>query len=178
MTYGPNPSRITGPGISTTSIQPLGMELLFCLASLTHTYNPDDTEEWAYRLPTNVGPKALENGVSYVSQLNVSSLEELRALDYSDFRDGIFGAVLDGYAMPDTYMNTLLHGAANNVPILTGNNKDESGAEYSPHLRQCLLTPNFISIIGILPRGSVDARLIVADRLEHRHWYGVANHER
>lgn len=32
-----------------------------------------------------------------------------------------FGAVLDYYAVPDTYMNTLLNGAANNVPILTGN---------------------------------------------------------
>lgn len=73
---------------------------------------------------------ALEVGEAYVTAMNATSLEELRELDYSEFADGLFGAVLDHYAMPDTYMNTLLNGAANNVPILTGNTKDESGATY------------------------------------------------
>lgn len=74
---------------------------------------------------------ALATGEEYVSDMNITSLNDLRALNYSDFAQGNnFGAVLDYYAMPDTYMNTLLNGAANNVPILTGNTKDESGATY------------------------------------------------
>jgi carboxylesterase 2 len=37
---------------------------------------------------------------------------------------------LDYYALPGTYLDTLLNGAANQVPVLTGNTKDESGATY------------------------------------------------
>lgn len=33
--------------------------------------------------------------------------------------------------MPDTYLNTLKLGVANDVPVMTGITKDESGAEYS-----------------------------------------------
>ncbi|KAF7885009.1 hypothetical protein EAF00_010827 [Botryotinia globosa] len=74
---------------------------------------------------------ALENGVSHVSNYNVTSLAELRALNYSTFAQADdFGAVLDYYAVPDTYMNTLINGAANDVPIMTGNTRDESGATY------------------------------------------------
>jgi carboxylesterase 2 len=32
--------------------------------------------------------------------------------------------------MPDTYLNTLKLGLANDVPVMTGNTKDESGASY------------------------------------------------
>ncbi|KAH8752254.1 Alpha/Beta hydrolase protein [Diaporthe sp. PMI_573] len=74
---------------------------------------------------------ALATGEDYVSEMNITSLSDLRALDYSDLAQGNdFGAVLDYYAMPDTYMNTLLKGAANDVPIMTGNTRDESGATY------------------------------------------------
>lgn len=62
---------------------------------------------------------ALSDGESYVSQLNVSSLEELRNLDYTPFSDGIIGTALDSYAMPDAYANILASHAANNVLILT-----------------------------------------------------------
>ncbi|KAF2251225.1 alpha/beta-hydrolase [Trematosphaeria pertusa] len=82
---------------------------------------------------------ALAKGSSYVSGLNATSLEELRALPLSAFGttasppgqgNDSFGAVLDHYALPTTYMESLLQGAANDVPIMTGNTKDESGASY------------------------------------------------
>lgn len=78
---------------------------------------------------------ALAKGETYVSALNITSIEQLRALNFSSFpAEGLggngFGAVLDYYAIPDTYMNTLLNGAANDVPVLTGNTRDESGATY------------------------------------------------
>ncbi|KAH8196425.1 hypothetical protein TruAng_009412 [Truncatella angustata] len=39
-------------------------------------------------------------------------------------------ATLDYYCMPDTYLNTLELGLAHDVPVMTGNTKDESGASY------------------------------------------------
>ncbi|KAK5081128.1 hypothetical protein LTR70_009144 [Exophiala xenobiotica] len=71
--------------------------------SLAENYLPLDT--------------ALETSINYTESLNFMSIWD-------------FTATLDYYAMPATYLDTLLHGAANNVPILTGNTKDESGATY------------------------------------------------
>jgi len=78
---------------------------------------------------------ALELGINYTKSLNATTLAQLRALPMEDLVTQFmstwdFTATLDYYAMPATYLETLLHGAANNVPILTGNTKDESGATY------------------------------------------------
>jgi carboxylesterase 2 len=79
---------------------------------------------------------SLAQGESFLASLNVSTIKEARALPYSDVLTGFqnsafqFTATLDHYAIPDTYLNTLLKGAANDVPIMTGNTKDESGATY------------------------------------------------
>ncbi|GIK05794.1 hypothetical protein Aspvir_009907 [Aspergillus viridinutans] len=83
---------------------------------------------------------ALETGQTYLSKLNVSSIAEARNLTMQQVIDGasgssredtiMFKATLDYYAMPDTYWNTLVKGLANDVPVLTGNTKDESGATY------------------------------------------------
>jgi carboxylesterase 2 len=40
----------------------------------------------------------------------------------------IFKPVLDNYVLPSTYLETLINGPANDVPVITGNTKDESGA--------------------------------------------------
>lgn len=78
----------------------------------------------------------LAQGVSFLSSLNVSTIAQARALPYSSLVTAFmssqwsWSATLDGYAMPATYYDTLLHGAANQVPVMTGNTKDESGATY------------------------------------------------
>ncbi|CAN8095858.1 unnamed protein product [Discula destructiva] len=41
-----------------------------------------------------------------------------------------FKANLDYYAIPDTYLNTLTNGLTKDVPVMTGNTRDESGATY------------------------------------------------
>lgn len=41
-----------------------------------------------------------------------------------------FKPTLDYYAMPDTYLNTLKLGLAQDVPVMTGNTRDESGSSY------------------------------------------------
>ncbi|TIA17772.1 alpha/beta-hydrolase [Aureobasidium pullulans] len=82
---------------------------------------------------------ALNQGLDYLADKNTSSIANARKLDYTTFVDSdfpptssswTFTATLDRYALPDTYENTLRKGAANDVPIITGNTRDESGATY------------------------------------------------
>ncbi len=80
---------------------------------------------------------SLAQGVKFLAYLNVTTIEEARQLPYANLITSLslfgsksgwnFEAVLDYYAMPDTYLNTLLKGAANQVPIITGNAHDENG---------------------------------------------------
>lgn len=84
--------------------------------------------------------ESLEQGPKYLASLNVSTIAEARKLPYADLVTALstFGStsewtwnpVLDYYALPDTYYNILLNGSANQVPVLTGNTRDESGATY------------------------------------------------
>ncbi|KAJ5094094.1 alpha/beta-hydrolase [Penicillium angulare] len=72
----------------------------------------------------------------YLASLNVSTIAEARKLPMSDLVTNFlssaysFSATLDDYAMPSTYWNTLKQSLAQDVPVLTGNTKDESGATY------------------------------------------------
>ncbi|KAJ5927882.1 carboxylesterase [Penicillium verhagenii] len=81
---------------------------------------------------------ALEAGATFLSSLNVSSIAAARELSMEELIDGAgrstFEAVLDYYAMPDTYLNILKKGLAHDVPVITGNNKDENGATYGLEL--------------------------------------------
>ncbi|RDW68166.1 carboxylic ester hydrolase-34 [Coleophoma cylindrospora] len=79
---------------------------------------------------------AIATSESYIASLNASTIAEMRALSYDalivSFRGTYsFGAVLDYYAIPGTYDYSLSGGVANDVPILTGNTRDESGASYT-----------------------------------------------
>ncbi|KAJ4420957.1 hypothetical protein N0V82_003999 [Gnomoniopsis sp. IMI 355080] len=82
---------------------------------------------------------SLDLGVSFLETLNVTTIAEARALPMDDLITSFmssynFGATLDYYAMNQTYYEQLLNGPANDVPILTGNTKDESGATYNQSL--------------------------------------------
>lgn len=94
--------------------------------------------------------EALAFGANYTAQHNVSSIEELRKLSMEELLNGSqdrvsnssmwwvtaisagyplkFKPVLDGYVLPKTYLDNLISGPANDVPVITGNTKDESGA--------------------------------------------------
>ncbi|KAF4540118.1 Carboxylesterase [Lasiodiplodia theobromae] len=74
---------------------------------------------------------ALAAGVSFMESFNATSVDQLRQLplDTLNSASGSWGAVLDYWAIPDTYWNTMHNGPANDVPLITGNTKDESGAE-------------------------------------------------
>ncbi|KAH8646344.1 Alpha/Beta hydrolase protein [Xylariales sp. PMI_506] len=77
-------------------------------------------------------------GVEFMESVNCSTIACMRELsldeiDVSEMPGSTgpgFKGTLDYYAMPDTYLNTLEKGLANDVPVLTGNTKDESGAAF------------------------------------------------
>lgn len=93
---------------------------------------------------------AIAHGTNYTTFHNVSSIAELRTLSMEDLLNGsqdrvngtwidyvtalsamyplIFKPVLDDYVLPSKYIDTLHDGPANDVPVITGNTKDESGA--------------------------------------------------
>ncbi|KAH8647341.1 Alpha/Beta hydrolase protein [Xylariales sp. PMI_506] len=80
---------------------------------------------------------ALASGEEFLASLNVTSIAELRELPLDTILGssggsigGGFSAVLDYYAIPDTYLNTLVEGLASDVPVITGNTRDENGATY------------------------------------------------
>lgn len=97
--------------------------------------------------------EALAHGVNYTTTHNASSIAELRTLSMDDLLVGsgdrvgndtiwwvtalsagyplVYKPVLDGYVLPTTYLETLRQGPANDVPVITGNTKDESGASLS-----------------------------------------------
>ncbi|KAI3393879.1 hypothetical protein diail_3522 [Diaporthe ilicicola] len=80
----------------------------------------------------------LEYSQTLMESVNCSAIASMRALPWSAFDNSAmlgstgpsFKGTLDYYAMPDTYLNTLKLGLANDVPVMTGNTKDKSGAEY------------------------------------------------
>lgn len=57
-------------------------------------------------------------------------METLNAGSNPGSTSASFKPTLDYYAMPDTYMNTLKLGLAQDVPVLTGNTRDESGSSF------------------------------------------------
>ncbi|KAJ5280161.1 hypothetical protein N7478_005533 [Penicillium angulare] len=93
---------------------------------------------------------ALFHGTNYTTFHNASSISELREKSMEDLLIGsqdrvnstwiwwvtalsadyplIFKPVLDDYVLPEKYIDSLKNGPANDVPVITGNTKDESGA--------------------------------------------------
>lgn len=112
------------------------------------------TNPWISALATSYVnmSRALVHGVNYTTNHNATSIAELRSesvsvedlLVGSQDRVGtddesavtavwtnyplIFKPVLDGYVLPEKYMDSLLQGPANDVPLITGGTHDENGA--------------------------------------------------
>ncbi|KAJ5947449.1 carboxylesterase [Penicillium verhagenii] len=96
---------------------------------------------------------ALFHGTNYTTFHNASTIAEMREKSMEDLLIGsqdrvnstwiwwvtalsadyplIFKPVLDDYVLPGKYIDSLKNGPANDVPVITGNAKDESGAALS-----------------------------------------------
>lgn len=79
------------------------------------------------------------NGTAFAAYMGASSLSDLRALSADEIVSKVyapgapttgtdFGNVLDGHVLPTTYTDAMESGTEYDVPVLTGNNKDENGA--------------------------------------------------
>ncbi|WP_369254102.1 carboxylesterase/lipase family protein [Streptomyces sp. R35] len=151
--FGGNPDQVTIAGQSAGSASvlelvysPLGRGLFHGAIAESGARYPRDPETaglaTSYR-PTLSGAEA--QGTAYLKTNGVSTIAEARALDYTKVIAGemandttvsapmngnppLFRPVLDGYVQPRSYQEALSRGLHNDVPIITGNNKDESGA--------------------------------------------------
>ncbi|GKZ35315.1 hypothetical protein AbraIFM66950_005910, partial [Aspergillus brasiliensis] len=138
---------------------PLNKGLVAGVISESGARGPHDPMTGSAATSHRTKAAAEAQGVEFLKELNVTSIQELRTtvsmetlLEYDSLSDTIFEDTqfanasaffmeppmwrpnIDGYVFPYDYTQSLLLGAHADVPILTGNNKDESGAETDPGL--------------------------------------------
>lgn len=155
--FGGDPDRVTimGQSFGSSQVYHAFNSILFeglfvggISQSGIHTpYNP-----WLAGLATSYVnmSRAIQHGVNYTSYHNASSIAELRTKSVDDLLIGsqdrvegddiwwvtalsanyplIFKPVLDGYVLPEKYIDQALAGPANDKPLITGGTRDENGA--------------------------------------------------
>ncbi|MFF0079139.1 carboxylesterase/lipase family protein [Streptomyces canus] len=151
--FGGDPRRVTiaGQSAGASSVyhlidSPLANGLFHRGISESGILSPRDPETAA--LATSYRPSmetAQNQGVAWVGKKRATTLAEMRALSadslitvYGDNdptvagpvngNPPLFRPVLDGYVKPWTYEEALARGHQNDVPVMTGNTRDEAGA--------------------------------------------------
>ncbi|OJD38567.1 carboxylesterase [Diplodia corticola] len=153
--FGGDPNKVTIAGESFGSAQvyhavnsPLAKGLFRGMIAESGIRYPYDPLLAALATSYRTMDYGIETGLNYTSFHNVSSIAELRTLSMeellvgSDDRDysisnltalwtsnpPLFKSTLDDYVIPMKYIDELIQGPANDVVMMTGNNRDESGA--------------------------------------------------
>lgn len=178
--FGGNPNHITTGGQSAGSASSLDMmysplvkdQIVGAIAE-SGARGPHDPE--TYTLATSYRQKAAAEayGVTFLAEMNVSTIAELRnvsteaLLTYDSASDTVivgtafqnvsgfmeppaWRPVLDGYVLTHGYGESLQLNAHTDVPILTGNNKDESGASPDPGFNVSTFNTEFAEMFGNL----------------------------
>ncbi|KIY48451.1 carboxylesterase [Fistulina hepatica ATCC 64428] len=160
--FGGDPDHITVGGQSAGSASaldmmysPLSSGRIAGVISESGARGPHDPLTGSLATSHRNKTAAEASGVEFLAAMNVSTIAELRNLSMDTLltedtlMDAIFEGtrfenlsafseppewrpVVDGYVLPYTYGEALRSGSHGNVPILTGNNLDESGANTDP----------------------------------------------
>lgn len=147
--FGGDPDRITVIGQSAGSAAAyhtvnsnLTQGLFVAAIAESGVRDPRDPDATSLAEGYNTMDYSLETGANYTTAANSSSISALRAVPLSQLLEGNSSSVgpsattynfrptLDGWALPHKYIDQLRLGPGNDVPFMTGNTKDESGAEY------------------------------------------------
>jgi para-nitrobenzyl esterase len=150
--FGGDPGRVTigGQSAGAGSVgflaqSPLAKGLFHRAIAQSHSRHPGDPELRFLSVSWRPLKSAEAAGAAYVESHGAKTIAEFRARPWQkviensnlpdmavDAKSGakppIFRPVVDGYVIPASYSETLGKGAQNHVHVLTGNNKDETGA--------------------------------------------------
>ena len=160
--FGGNASQITlgGQSAGAASVldqvySPLAAGLFRGAIAESGARAPHDPLTGSLASSHRVKDVAEEQGIAYLKSLGVSTISEARNLpvdvlvttgsvDDTTFvgtpflnnpaylEPPLFRPVTDGYVLPTTYAASLANNSHNDVAIMTGNNRDESGASPDP----------------------------------------------
>ncbi|RDW87245.1 carboxylic ester hydrolase-18 [Coleophoma crateriformis] len=178
--FGGNPDHMTVGGQSAGSASALDMmysplssgKIVGCIPE-SGARGPHDPETYGLATAHRSADAALAAGVEFLADMNVTSIAELRNVSMAtlltadnDMDTVLVGTafenasaimeppawrpVIDGYVLPYNYGQSLLLDAHGDIPIMTGNNKDESGASPSPGLTLATFKTQFGEMLGNL----------------------------
>ena len=150
--FGGDPNRVTifgqsaGAGsVGFMAMSPLAKGLFQRAIEESHARYSRDTELRYLSVSWRSLKSAEASGVKWAEQHGAHSLKELRAMPWdqlivsgdladesvetgSDAKPPLFRPVVDGWVIPQNYSQTFAKHAQNDVAVIAGNNRDETGA--------------------------------------------------